>query len=108
MLLFAVTRIESTPVAMVAMGLASFCSDLTMPISWNACVEIGRRHTAATSGAMNMFGNFADSWRRWAAGLILARAAGDWNVLLYLMVGASLAAAACWIFLTLGALEKPT
>jgi len=98
-LLFAVTRIESTPIAMVAMGLASFCSDLTMPISWNACVEIGRRHTAATSGAMNMFGNFAGFVAPVGGGLILARAAGDWNVLLYLMVGASLAAATCWLFL---------
>jgi len=32
-------------------------------------------------------------------GLILARSAGDWNLLLYLMVGASLVAAGCWMFL---------
>jgi len=99
LLLFAVTRIGSTPVAMVAMGLASFCSDLTMPISWNACVEIGRRHTATISGAMNMFGNFAGFVAPVSGGLILSRSTGDWNVLLYLMVGASLAAATCWMFL---------
>ena len=98
-LLFAVTRIASTPVAMVAMGLASFCSDLTMPISWNACVEIGRRHTATLSGAMNMFGNFAGFVAPVGGGLILAHSAGDWNVLIYLMVGASLIAATCWMFL---------
>jgi len=99
LLLFAVTRIASTTVAMVAMGLASFCSDLTMPISWNACVEIGRRHTATISGAMNMFGNFAGFVAPVGGGLILAHSAGDWNVLLYLMVVASLMAAACWMFL---------
>ena len=99
LLLFSVTRINSTPLAMVAMGLASFCSDLTMPISWNACVEIGRRYTATLSGAMNMFGNFAGFVAPVGGGLILARSAGNWNVLLYLMVGASLAAAACWLFL---------
>jgi MFS transporter, ACS family, glucarate transporter len=99
LLLFAVTRIASTPVAMVAMGLASFCSDLTMPISWNACVEIGRRHTATISGAMNMFGNFAGFVAPVGGGLILAHSAGDWNVLIYLMVGASFIAAACWMFL---------
>ncbi len=98
-LLFAVTRIDSTPVAMLAMGLASFCSDLTMPISWNACVEIGRRYTATISGAMNMFGNFAGFVAPVGGGLILARSAGDWNVLIYLMVAASLVAAACWMFL---------
>jgi len=99
LLLFAVTRVASTTLAMVAMGLASFCSDLTMPISWNACVEIGRRHTATISGAMNMFGNFAGFVAPVGGGLILAHSAGDWNVLLYLMVVASLMAAACWMFL---------
>jgi hypothetical protein len=46
-----------------------------------------------------MFGNFAGFVAPVGGGLILARSAGDWNVLLYLMVAASLAAAACWIFL---------
>lgn len=99
LLLFAVTRIGSTSVAMLAMGLASFCSDLTMPISWNACVEIGRRHTATLSGAMNMFGNFAGFVAPVGGGLILSYSAGHWNALLYLMVGASLVAATCWLFL---------
>jgi MFS transporter, ACS family, glucarate transporter len=101
-LLFAVTRIGSTPVAMLAMGLASFCSDLTMPISWNACVETGRRHTATISGAMNMFGNFAGFVAPVGGGLILSRSAGDWNSLIYLMVAASLVAATCWMFLDRG------
>jgi hypothetical protein len=39
-LLFTITRIRSVLPAMVSMGLASFCSNLTMPISWDACVEI--------------------------------------------------------------------
>lgn len=98
-LLFAVTRTANTSLAMIAMGLASFCSDLTMPISWNACVEIGRRHTAAVSGAMNMFGNFAGFVAPVGGGLILSRSAGDWNVLIDLMVAASLLAAGCWLFL---------
>jgi ACS family glucarate transporter-like MFS transporter len=99
LLLFAVTRIDSTPAAMAAMGLASFCSDLTMPISWNACVEIGRRNTATISGAMNMFGNFAGFVAPVLGGSILARAPDNWNLLIYLMVAASLLAATCWLFL---------
>jgi MFS family permease len=105
-LLFAVTRIDSMPLAMLAMGLASFCSDLTMPISWNTCVEIGRRHTATISGAMNMFGNFAGFVAPVGGGLILSRSAGDWSLLIYLMVGASLIAAVCWIFLDPDASER--
>jgi MFS transporter, ACS family, glucarate transporter len=98
-LLFFVTRIDSTPAAMIAMGLASFCSDLTLPISWNACVEIGRRNTATLSGAMNMFGNFAGYVAPVLGGKLLAHTADNWNLLIYLMVGASWLAAACWVFL---------
>ncbi len=98
-LLFLVTRIDSTPAAMLAMGLASFCSDLTMPISWNACVEIGRRNTATLSGAMNMFGNFAGFVAPVLGGKLLSATADNWNLLIYLMVGAALLAAACWVFL---------
>ena len=98
-LLFSVTRIDSTPVAMLAMGLASFCSDLTMPISWNACVEIGRRNTATLSGTMNMFGNFAGFVGPVVGGKLLSSTADSWDLLLYLMAFASLLAAACWVFL---------
>jgi ACS family glucarate transporter-like MFS transporter len=99
LLLFLVTRIENTTAAMVAMGLASFCSDLTMPISWNACVEIGRRNTATISGAMNMFGNFAGFVAPVASGWILEGTGGNWNLIIYLMAAFSLLAASCWYFL---------
>lgn len=100
-LLFALTHIRSTPLAMLAMGLASFSSDLTMPISWNSCVEIGRRHTATLSAAMNMFGNLAGFVAPTLGGFIVGRA-GGWNLLIHLMVGASLLASACWMFLDPG------
>jgi len=99
LLLFLVTRVGNTTAAMVLMGLASFCSDLTMPISWNACVEIGRRNTATTSGAMNMFGNFAGFLAPVVSGSILQATANNWNLLLYLMAAISLLAASCWFFL---------
>jgi sugar phosphate permease len=99
LLLFLVTRIDNTTAAMVAMGLASFCSDLTMPISWNACVEVGRRNTATLSGAMNMFGNFAGFVAPVVSGWILESTGGDWNLIIYLMAAISLLAASCWYFL---------
>jgi len=99
LLLFLVTRVGNTTAAMVLMGLASFCSDLTMPISWNACVEIGRRNTATISGAMNMFGNFAGFLAPVVSGSILQATANNWNLLIYLMSAISLLAASCWFFL---------
>jgi MFS transporter, ACS family, glucarate transporter len=98
-LLFLVTRVANTTTAMVLMGLASFCSDLTMPISWNACVEIGRRNTATISGAMNMFGNFAGFLAPVVSGVILQATANNWNLLIYLMAAISFLAASCWLFL---------
>jgi MFS family permease len=99
LLLFLVTRVGNTTAAMVLMGLASFCSDLTMPISWNACVEIGRRNTATISGAMNMFGNFAGFLAPVVSGTILQATANNWNLLISLMAAISLLAASCWFFL---------
>jgi MFS transporter, ACS family, glucarate transporter len=98
-LLFAFTRIRAVFPAMLSMGLASFCSDLTMPISWNACMEIGGPHTATVAAAMNMMGNFAGFVAPVLGGLILQRTGGDWNPLIYLMVGAAMISALSWIYL---------
>lgn len=98
-LLFSVTKIESPVIAMIAMGMASFCCDMTMPISWNTCVEIGRRHTATVSGAMNMFGNLAGFVAPLLGGIILQNSSSNWNVLLYMMVVSSTIAGLCWLYI---------
>ena len=85
---------------MVCMGMASFCEhDMTMPISWNACVEIGGAYTATVAATMNMLGNLAGFVAPVAGGLILQRFAGGWNTLIEMMVGASMVSAACWLYL---------
>lgn len=98
-LLFLFTRIEAVLPAMLCMGLASFASDLTMPISWNACVEIGGPYTATVAATMNMLGNLAGFVAPVVGGFILQRNHGSWNPLLYLMVGAATISACCWISL---------
>lgn len=98
-LLFLIPHLQNVAAAMGAMAMASFCSDLTMPISWNACVEIGRRHTATVAATMNMLGNFGGFAAPALAGFVLQRTRGDWNLLIYIMAAAALVSAACWIFL---------
>jgi len=83
--------------AMVCMGLASFCSDMAMPISWNTCVEIGGTYTATVAATMNMLGNLAGFVAPVAGGFILQHTGGNWNPLIYLMIGASALSAACWL-----------
>lgn len=99
-LLFAITHIHSVVPAMLAMGLASFSSDLTMPISWDACVDIGGPYTATVAATMNMLGNLAGFAAPVAGGIILVHTGGNWNFLLDTMVVAAAVSAACWLYLS--------
>jgi MFS family permease len=98
-LLFIFTRVQAIVPAMLCMGMASFSSDLTMPISWNACVEIGGSYTATVAATMNMLGNLAGFVAPVVGGIILQRTGGNWNPLIYLMIGSSLISALCWLYL---------
>jgi MFS transporter, ACS family, glucarate transporter len=102
LLLIAFTRIRAVVPAMLVMGLASFASDLTMPISWDTCVEIGSAYTATVAAAMNMLGNLGGFVAPVVGGLILQRigtGAGGWNLLINTMAGAAAVSAACWLYL---------
>jgi MFS family permease len=98
-LLVAMTQIRTVVLAMLVMGLASFCSDLTMPISWDACVEIGGPYTATVAAAMNMLGNLAGFVAPVVGGVILERTGGNWNILIYTMAAAATVSALCWLSL---------
>jgi MFS family permease len=99
LLLFAIPHIHSVIPAMLAMGLGSFSSDLTMPISWDACVEIGGPYTATVAATMNMLGNLAGFAAPVVGGVLLEHTGGNWNVLIYTMSAAALASAICWLYL---------
>src|SRR5258705_370811 len=44
--------IKDPLLAMFSMGMASFCNDLTMPVSWSTCMDVGHRGpTLRTRGA---------------------------------------------------------
>ena len=98
-LIFIIPGIESIGLAMALMGLASFCSDLTMPISWNTCVEIGKQYTATVSSTMNMLGNFAGFVAPVVFGIILQKTDNNWAMVMYTMAAASIVSALCWFFL---------
>ena len=98
-LLLAFIQVRSVIPAMLTMGLASFTSDLTMPISWDACVEIGGAYTATVAAAMNMLGNLAGFVAPVVGGVILQRTGGNWNPLIYTMAAAATVSALCWLYL---------
>ena len=105
-LLLAFPHIRSVVPAMLAMGLASFSSDLTMPISWDACIEIGGPYTATVAAAMNMLGNLAGFVAPVVGGVILQRTGGNWNILIDTMAVAATASALCWLYLDPDAARK--
>jgi len=98
-LIFIIPGIQDVGMAMALMGLASFCSDLTMPISWNTCVEIGKQYTATVSSTMNMLGNFAGVVAPVVFGLILQGTDNNWAAVMYTMAAAAIVSALCWFFL---------
>jgi MFS family permease len=98
-LILIIPGVPDVKLAMALMALASFTSDLTMPISWNTCVEIGKQYTATVSSTMNMLGNFAGFAAPLIGGIILDHTNQDWNMVLRTMAVAAFVSAACWLFI---------
>ena len=99
LLLFIFLHTKTVLLAMLCMGLASLCSDLSVPVSWNACVEIGGSYTATVSATMNMLGNLAGFIMPVVGGMILQKTAGNWTPLIHLMILADVIAALTWLYL---------
>ena len=98
-IIFILPGVNDIVLAMALMGLASFASDLTMPISWNTCVEIGKQYTATVSSTMNMLGNFAGFVAPVVFGEILQDTNNNWAMVMYTMAAAAIVSGACWFFL---------
>ncbi|HEY4076098.1 MAG TPA: MFS transporter [Rhizomicrobium sp.] len=98
-LILIIPGVPDVRVAMALMALASFSSDLTMPISWNTCVEIGKQYTATVASTMNMLGNFAGFAAPLLGGIILDHTNHDWNMVLRTMAAAAFLSAVCWLFI---------
>jgi len=91
--------VPNVTVAMLLMALASFSSDLTMPISWNTCVEIGKQYTATVSSTMNMLGNFAGFVAPMVFGFILQATNSNYSMVMYTMAAAAVVSGLCWFFI---------
>ncbi len=99
LMLMALPNVGSAAAAIALMAAISFCGDLTVPISWNSCVEIGRRYTATVAATMNMFGNFSGFIAPVVTGIILQRSGNDWTPVIYVMAGMAVVGALLWMVL---------
>ena len=87
--------------ARVAMGVASYCNDLAMPPSWDACMDIGGKYAGTVSGSMNMMGNIGAYLCPKQVGTLfqsIESGSGNWNLVLWLFAGVNLACALSWLF----------
>lgn len=99
LLLATLPFVHDVRLAIAIMALVSFTGDLTVPISWNTCVEVGKRNTATVAAAMNMFGNFSGFVAPVVAGAILKQSAKDWSSIFLIMAGVAAVGAVLWLFI---------
>jgi MFS family permease len=85
--------------AMIAMGLSSFCNDLSMPGAWSACMDVGGKSAGSLSGSMNMMGNLGGALGPVVVAHLLAWTNNNWHVPLLVAAGTYLIAAVCWMFI---------
>jgi len=91
--------IKNPVLTILAMGLASFCNDLTMPGSWASCMDIGGKYAGTVSGSMNMMGNFGGMAGPIVTGFVLAATARDWQIVFAISSVIYFLGAVCWLFI---------
>ena len=98
MLLWSV-YIRNPVLAMVAMGMAGFFNDLTIPGSWGTCMDIGGRFAGTVSGSMNMMGNFGGMLSAQLAGFLVELSGGGWQNVLLVSSAVYFLGGLCWLFI---------
>lgn len=96
--LLAATFLREPLLAVAAIALASFSNDLTIPLSWTTCMDIGGRYVGTLSGIMNMVGNVGGFLSPIVFGYIVGRT-GDWNLTFYVTAAVYVIGTLCWWFI---------
>lgn len=72
--------------------------DLMLPSAWALCIDLGKQHAGAISGAMNTFGNVGGFFCGILFGY-LVQASGNYNLPLYMIAGMLLISALLFSFI---------
>ena len=91
--------IKDPLLAMLSMGMASFCNDLTIPGSWTTCMDVGGKYAGTVSGSMNMMGNFGGMAGPMVVGLVLQFTNRDWQLTFMISSIIYVLGAFCWLFI---------
>ncbi len=94
-LIAAGTKDNYTAAIFLAMGMGF--KDLTLPVSFAVCVDIGQSKSGTVSGAMNMFGQLGAVFLGVVFGYIVSLSGGDYNAPLYLIAAMLFGACLLWL-----------
>jgi sugar phosphate permease len=94
MLLASLTRDNPTAATLLAVGMAF--KDLTLPVAFAVCVDVGRSRAGTVAGAMNTFGQLGAFFLAVLFGKIVT-ATGNYNAPLYLIAGLLLCSSLLWL-----------
>src|SRR5436190_11931379 len=85
--------------AVLAVGVASFCNDLAMPGGWGACMDVGGRFAGSLSGSMNMMGNAGGALAPMVVPMVLQATNNNWNANFIMFAVVYFFGALCWLFI---------
>ena len=85
--------------AVLAVGMASFCNDLAMPGGWGACMDVGGRFAGSLSGSMNMMGNAGGAVAPMVVPMVLQATNNNWNANFVMFALVYFLGAICWLFI---------
>ncbi len=98
-LLVSASYLADPLLAVLAMGLASFCNDLTMPGSWSTCMDVGGSYAGILSGSMNMMGSVGAAVAPLVIGIILDYTERNWSLTFWISGIIYFAGGLCWLWL---------
>jgi sugar phosphate permease len=93
-LLFTITRNPGW--AIVVLSTASFAAELSGPISWVTCMDLGGRYVGALSGAMNTMGHLAGIVAPLVTGFIV-QGTGNWHLAFAVSAAIYSLGILCWL-----------
>jgi MFS family permease len=85
--------------AVLSMGVASFCNDLTMPGSWSTCMDVGGKYAGTVSGTMNMASAIGATIAPLVIGIILDTTNRNWAITFWISGVIYFLGGLCWLWL---------
>ena len=80
------------------LALCVFLKDLTLPVAFAVCVDIGKRNSGTVTGAMNFAGQMGGFFITIIFGIIVQQT-GNFNYPLFLIAGCLIVASGLWFFI---------